>query len=36
VPDSRNDNILVGVRDSMTGCFDLIWRPQVMALSVTC
>jgi len=28
VPDSKV-NILVGVRNSMNDCFDLIWRPQV-------
>ncbi|KAL6781867.1 hypothetical protein ACKKBF_B09750 [Auxenochlorella protothecoides x Auxenochlorella symbiontica] len=26
-PDSRNDDTLVGMRDGVTGSFDLVWRP---------
>ena len=29
VADTRNENILVGIRDGVTDNFDLIWRPQV-------
>jgi hypothetical protein len=29
VPDARNENVLVGIRDGVLDTFDLIWRPQV-------
>jgi hypothetical protein len=29
IPDSRNDNVLVGIRDGTTDAFDVVWRPQV-------
>jgi hypothetical protein len=29
VPDARNENVLVGIRDGVLDTFDLVWRPQV-------
>jgi hypothetical protein len=36
VPDSRNDHILVGIRDGLADAFDLVWRPQVRPRVVLC
>lgn len=31
LPDARNADVLVGIRDGVSGSFDLVWRPQVIA-----